>query len=165
VANDGMLQIIETALIDSGSDPILVTHTSGTPNFLQGASSVKILPDGKRAHAVVSGGLHIIDTATPEVLNTDNIGNSPGQLVFSPDGTRAFVTNSYGSAESGFNFQGQLMVLDTATGQVVDEINLWSLPSSIAISSDGTRGPTSRCPIDTSIPGTAKDSSTIATER
>jgi autotransporter-associated beta strand protein/YVTN family beta-propeller protein len=57
-----------------------------------------------------SGSVSVINTANDTVVATIVVGNAPAGVVFSPDGTRAYVTNSN---------DGNVSVIDTATNTVV----------------------------------------------
>lgn len=135
LASAGVLQVIDTALIGTASEPVIAMISFGPPDAFE--MSIAILPDGTRAYAVVSGSLQVIDTATLTVQSSLYVGSSPSQLALSPDGTRAYVTNAFGYTE--FGLDGQIVVVDTETDSVVDTISLFSLPDSIAVTPDGTR--------------------------
>ena len=98
--------------------------------------SVAITPDGSRAYTVVSGSLRVIDVATLGVLKSLYVGNSPNQVVVSQDGDRVYVTNSSGYGED-FKFEGQVVVVDTATDSVREVIHSFNLPHSFALTSAG----------------------------
>lgn len=73
----------------------------------------------------------VVNTATPDqgVLSTIPVGASPDSVVFSPDGTRAYVP-------SGFS---GISVINTASNTVVATIHLPTGPGFfLAISPDGT---------------------------
>ena len=144
LGSGGLLQVIDTALIGTASDPVTATISFGAPGFNQYGTSVAILPDGTRAYAVVSGSLRVIDTATLDVLLSIDVGSTPSQLVISPDGTRIYVTSALGNVQFGLTgqptgFNPHLVVLDTATHLVMNRISLGNLPDSIALTPDGSR--------------------------
>ena len=133
----GVLQVIDTALIGSATDPVVATLSFGTPGFNQDATSIAFLPDGTRAYALVSGSLRVIDIATLAVLSSLDVGSAPSQVVLSPDGTLAYITNSFGFDMAVL--EGQVVVVDTATDSVVSVIPLFTLPGSIVLTPDGGR--------------------------
>jgi YVTN family beta-propeller protein len=134
----GVLEVIDTALIGTDSASTIASMSFGVPGFNQFGASIAIQLDGSRAYVIVSGALHVIDTATLEVLGSIDVGASPSRVVISPDGTRAFVTSSFGAGS--LMFSGQVVVIDTATNVVLNSILLPSLvPDSIAITPDGSR--------------------------
>jgi YVTN family beta-propeller protein len=133
----GVLQVIDTALIGSATDPVVATLSFGTPGFNQDATSIAFLPDGTRAYALVSGSLRVIDTDSLAVLSSLDVGSAPSQVVLSPDGTLAYITNSFGFDMAVL--EGQVVVVDTATDSVVSVIPLFTLPGSIVLTPDGGR--------------------------
>lgn len=134
----GVLEVIDTALIGTESVSTIDSISFGVPGFNQFGTSIAIQLDGSRAYVVVSGALHVIDTATLEVLGSIDVGASPSRVVISADGTRAFVTSSFGA--DSLMFSGQVIVIDTATNVVLNSILLPGLvPDSIAITPDGSR--------------------------
>ncbi len=134
----GVLEVIDTALIGTDSASTIASISFGVPGFNQFGASIAIQLDGSRAYVVFSGALHVIDTATLEILGSIDVGASPSRVVISPDGTRAFVTSSFGAGS--LMFSGQVVVIDTVTNVVLNSILLPSLvPDSIAITPDGLR--------------------------
>lgn len=77
----------------------------------------------------MGGTVSIIDIATNMELGTIVVGNSPFSIALTPDGTRAYVTNSFSASVS---------VIDTATNTVVADIGM-PTPAGVAISPDGGR--------------------------
>ena len=134
----GVLEVIDTATIGTDSAPTIASISFGVPGFNQFGASIAIQLDGSRAYVIFSGALHVIDTATLEILGSIDVGASPKRVVISPDGTRAFVTSSFGAGS--LMFSGQVVVIDTATNVVLNSILLPGLlPDSIAITPDGLR--------------------------
>lgn len=69
--------------------------------------------------------------ATPVVSDTINVGDSPTGVAFTPDGTRAYVTNYDASSVS---------VINTATDEVTGyPVSVGDGPSAVAVTPDGTR--------------------------
>ena len=72
----------------------------------------------------------VIDTPTNHVVGTPiGVGNSPDYVAITPDGTKAFVTNNAGGANS-------VSEISTATGTVIKTITVNS-PRGIAITPNG----------------------------
>ena len=69
-----------------------------------------------------------IDTATNTVVATVGVGNAPGAIAVTPDGTRAYVVNQASNTVS---------VIDTATNTVVATVGGRNAPGAIAIAPDG----------------------------
>ena len=139
LATGGVLQVLEDALIGSATNPVVATVPLGTSTQIQ--TAIAILPNGLRAYALAAGALHVLqlDTETLTVQDSVFVGNSPTRLALSLDGSRAYVTNSFGTTESEFGLSGQVVVVDTATNSVTRTIPLPTLPGGIAITPDGTR--------------------------
>ncbi len=74
--------------------------------------------------------MSVINTATNTVIATITVGTDPGAVAVTPDGARAYVTNS-GS--------GSVSVINTATNTVIATITVGLGPGRVAVSSDGTR--------------------------
>src|SRR3989304_24158 len=72
----------------------------------------------------------VIDTATNTVVATVAVGTNPLGVAITPDGARAYVTNSGGGANS-------VSVIDTATNTVVATVGVGSSPFGVAITPDG----------------------------
>ena len=72
----------------------------------------------------------MIDTATNTVIATIPVGSFPGDVAISPDGTRAYVTNSNSATIS---------VINTATNSVIATIPVGLQVLDIALTPDGTR--------------------------
>jgi len=66
----------------------------------------------------------VIDVATGTVSNTIGIGNNPGGVAITPDGTKAYVTNYGGNTVS---------VIDVATGTITKTISVGASPKGVAI--------------------------------
>lgn len=94
---------------------------------------IAISPDGTSGY-VAAGALHELDLATGTVTASHPVGPSVGAtgLVLSPDGTRAYVTASG-------TYGGTLVVVDLATGTVLDEPGFGPHPGRMAITPDGGR--------------------------
>jgi YVTN family beta-propeller protein len=75
----------------------------------------------------------VIDTSTNTVTATIAVGNQPNGIVFSPDHTRAYVTNR------GTTGRGTISVIDTASSTVVATLDVPGvvLPIFPGISPDG----------------------------
>ena len=76
-----------------------------------------------------NGTVSVIDTTTNTVTATIRVGRSPTEVAVSPDGTRAYVTNTGSSTVS---------VIDTTTNTVIATIRVGERPTQVAVSPDGT---------------------------
>src|SRR6266446_3710233 len=71
----------------------------------------------------------VINTGTNAVVATINLGASPTGVAVSPDGTRAYVTQTGNSVS----------VINTATNTVLTTLNGFNGPAGVAVSPNGTR--------------------------
>src|SRR6266446_7024820 len=71
----------------------------------------------------------VINTGTNAVVATINLGASPTGVAVSPDGTRAYVTQTGNSVS----------VINTATNTVLTSLNGSNGPAGVAVSPNGTR--------------------------
>jgi YVTN family beta-propeller protein len=95
------------------------------------ADTAAIRPDGAFVYVASETGIvSVISTATNSVVDTINVGSVPYVVTFSPNGTRAYVTNHSGNNVS---------VIDTATNSVVATIAVGGGPYGVAVSPDGAR--------------------------
>jgi YVTN family beta-propeller protein len=142
VANfgDSTLSIFES----SARGHRLVTTLSGIREPLD----VAISPDGRFGYVVSilsrseiclpivgcvtqeTGGVLTIDLSTLQVIRTVRFEGELRQLAVSPDGRRLYVTARAGG-------QGQLLVLDAATGQILQAIPVGQKPYGVAVSPEG----------------------------
>jgi DNA-binding beta-propeller fold protein YncE len=82
----------------------------------------------------------LVESFLAEAVATPDVSNFAVGVVFAPDGTRAYVpTVTYDFTGGGFSAGGGVVVVDTATNVVIDTIDLFSLPGSIALTPDGGR--------------------------
>jgi len=96
------------------------------------ACDVMVTPDGHWAVVTnrLSGDITIIDTATKLSVATVATGTNPQGVAFSPDGTRAYVTNA-----------GSISVVDMSSFTVVETIaNIPSGPCPVAATMDMNKG-------------------------
>lgn len=105
--------------------------------------AVVISPDGKIAYVTDqgSGTVSVIDTETDAVTTTITVGQKaesiPDGEALSPDGTTLYVTYGYRpGSEIG---PGEVAVIDTATHQVTNRIEVGDEPAGIAVTPDGTK--------------------------
>jgi len=77
-----------------------------------------------------TGGVLTIDLSTLQVIRTVRFEGELRQLAVSPDGRRLYVTARAGG-------QGQLLVLDAATGQILRAIPVGQKPYGVAASPEG----------------------------
>jgi YVTN family beta-propeller protein len=80
-----------------------------------------------------SNNVSVIDTQTNQVVATIPVGQTPVGVVFSPDGTRAYITNN------GSNTGGSISVIDTATSTVVATVPVGGSTDFSAITPDGKK--------------------------
>ncbi len=134
----GSVSVINTATNTVTGSPIPVGIAPG---------AIAISPDGARAYVannrngfVNDGTVTVINTATNTVaatilVGTDAVANDLEGIAITPDGTRAYVTQSKESTNGG-----SVAVIDTATNTVgASTIPVGDGPMGIAITSDGTR--------------------------
>jgi len=76
-----------------------------------------------------SNSVSVIDTSSNTLIYTIAVGNQPNGIAFTPDGTRAYVTNG----------GGDVWVLATSNNAVLAKVVVGGYPSGIAITPDGTR--------------------------
>jgi len=113
----------------------------GYPPMYESPEGLAISPDGTQVYVAISsptgtngGYIEVIDVATLAVTSSITVGGSCQKVIFTPDGTSAFVLNS----ASGYGYVTQI---DTASGKVDrDKIGAGKLlfPAGMAISPDGT---------------------------
>ncbi|MCI2419279.1 beta-propeller fold lactonase family protein [Saccharopolyspora sp. K220] len=77
---------------------------------------------------VTSNAVHVVDTATNQVLRTIYVGRAPHEGFFSPDGNQLWI------AERG---QDTVAVIDWRNNQVLDRIRTEDGPSKVVFSPDG----------------------------
>lgn len=85
-----------------------------------------------------SGGIYVLDTTTGAISHISlGFGTfaplSSTSVALSPDGTRAYAVVSYSPAG------GELIVLDTASQQITNTIQVAGVPASVLVSPDGAR--------------------------
>lgn len=81
----------------------------------------------------LSNTVSVIDTETNQVVATIPVGQTPVGVVFSPDGTKAYVTNN------GNDTGGSISVIDTATNTVVATVPVGGSTDFSAITPDGKK--------------------------
>ena len=108
-------------------DPASTTPTADAV-LPEPVTALALAPDGRRAYAVASDELLIIDTADAGVLSRVPLGADSRDVAVAPDGSRVLVSSSTG-----------VKILDTARGTITDTIGLRDEPGAIAITPDGAR--------------------------
>jgi YVTN family beta-propeller protein len=142
--NSEMMVVDTRTLVDTGTVQVVDTVDVGYFNY---PIDAEFTPDGKRLYVITGGqgsetaesAVMIVDTddtdptsATYNQVIQTIYGGFPQAVAFSPDGTRAYVS------DTGAN---TITVIDTRTNQVIGTITVPLTPASgshdIAISSDG----------------------------
>ena len=75
----------------------------------------------------------VVDVATQAVTKTIPVGTAPVGVVFTPDGSRAYVSN-----REVADHEGTLSVIDTATHSVVATLAVGGAPYSMVVTPDGS---------------------------
>jgi DNA-binding beta-propeller fold protein YncE len=136
----------EVNVIDTASNAIVATFVAGMPPMPGGtvgcsALGVAISPNGQLAYVTVDafytggtvgfsmgGGVAVVDTATNSVMQTVDLKAVPGEVAFTPDGTRAYVGIASTFVNLGFAgapFAGNsIAVVDTANHMRIGSIVL-----------------------------------------
>jgi YVTN family beta-propeller protein/VCBS repeat-containing protein len=128
---------------DSKANSVSVIDTAtrtvvGTIGGLTKPTDLAVAPDGKHMYVVSTGTVSIVDTATNAVTDTiaglysrPGYGAEPRYVEFSPDGTIAYVVNSYDA----------ISVVDTESNAVTAKITVYKGESlgHVVFSPDGTR--------------------------
>ncbi|OPY29291.1 MAG: SMP-30/Gluconolaconase/LRE-like region [Methanocella sp. PtaU1.Bin125] len=96
-----------------------------------------VSPDGKEVYVACADGEHflsrvyVIDGSSYAIKHQIDTLNGPRGVAFSPDGTKAYVTNGYGDT---------LSVIDTATRSVARTVSLGrARPNKVAVTTDGKK--------------------------
>src|SRR6476660_3065624 len=85
----------------------------------------------ERGSGYASDHLDVFDLTTHKVVQTIRGIPNPSDKLFSPDGSRAFI--------SSVTTEHNLYVVDTKTGKIIDKVLLSGRPNRPAISKDGKR--------------------------
>ena len=116
VVNTATRQTVDTMLVEAGA---------------AGWHDLALSPDGRYAYLVgryYSNSVAVVDLAARELVTTIASGDQPSDIVVSPDGTTAYVTNETGNSVS---------MLDLVSLTKSDEIAVGSAPLGIALSPSG----------------------------
>ena len=134
----GQVQVIETA-----DGTVSATIAAGA-----GGGGIAVTPDGSRVY-VADGLVYIIDAATdaviksfvPETASTPGVSNNASSIAVAPDGHHVYVgVYTFDTTPpSGFTARGSVVLVDTASEAIVNAIDLFALPGSIAFTPDGSR--------------------------
>ena len=100
--------VIDTIPEQNGVDGIAITP-DGTTLYATNPGGHRLPPD------CISDSVSVIDVATHTVKAVIEVGDHPWGLTISPDGSRVYVANAHDET---------LSVIDTATNQVVNTVNL-----------------------------------------
>jgi YVTN family beta-propeller protein len=133
VSNNDFLPGGSVSVIDPGTTGIVGTILVGSR-----PSGVAISPASDRLYVSTSDGLYIVDTATLGTIAT--VAEPvvfPREIVFTPDGARAYVTSWNSSG-----FPSTVWIIDVATSTRTGTVVLPGIsnsPQGLAITPDGTR--------------------------
>jgi YVTN family beta-propeller protein len=127
----GALNVIQTS--DLGD----VTSLE-LPGILNTPGTVAITPDGSYAYVVKrgfagfggscsAGGVSLVPTATNTLETTVTVSCFPKDVAFTPDGARAYVTNT---AQDG---SGNVTLISTSQKAVVGSVTVGTSPNGLAI--------------------------------
>jgi YVTN family beta-propeller protein len=96
---------------------------------LPGSAGVVILPGGGTAYVGTSRErLSVLDLKTNRLTGEIRIGDTPSDILLSPDGKTAYVSNYW---------SGTLTVIDARTNSVIKDVPVGAEPTAIAVSPDG----------------------------
>jgi len=133
----------------AGADKIYFLHLAGAASSVLGSipagqmgsigyaysgfSGIELSPDGSLLAACASfdNQLQLVDTATRTEIVRVTVGNFPYQVAFKPDGTRAYVINSFGDSVSVVNIAG-------AASSVVATVPGIDFPSTVDVDAAGS---------------------------
>ena len=118
--------------------PIPIGHCPG---------GIAVSPDGLFVYVATGYGdgddaLRIIDAQTRDVVIVGGLGRNPALLALSPDGSRAYVTNTWDETVSVIDTNAQTVIATWDVGDPYD-------PTCIAISPDGAKLYITRATSDT----------------
>ena len=129
-------------VIDADPDNATYNTVIATLTSINYPIGVAVSPDGTKFYVTGSnattgyGELSVIDTTSNAVSSTINLKTVSSTAVrFNPDGTRAYVLNSFQPSPTG-GF-GTVSVIDTATNSVIASIVVDNTPIGMAVSPDG----------------------------
>ena len=110
-------------VIDTATNQVTTTLNVNFPHGLA------VNPDGTELYVCnTTGTVSVIDTATNQITSTIQIGHTKGHypwdVVFTLDGSKAFIAARPNRASRGKKNHGYLAVVDTATQSVVASILL-----------------------------------------
>jgi YVTN family beta-propeller protein len=130
----------EVRVIDTSSRQVVHTIAVGAKPYL-----LQLTPDGKYVYVANwgSNNVSVIDAASYQVINTIESPDfaSPHDVVFTSDGRYAYVTNqnrdgsfsSHHPTEPGEGKIGNVVIIDTATRQVIKTVELEVDPTGVAV--------------------------------
>ena len=116
------------AIIDTGSGAVQRTAALGGS-----IGDIAVAPRGRKVFvtgwdAELGGVIHVVDAAAARLIDTVALGGLPTQLVFDRGGDIAFVVD-----------RDQIVVLCTATHEVIDSVVIGGQLSCLAASPDGAQ--------------------------
>jgi len=129
VSPDGSRVYVTNLLSDSMSVIDTVSRTVVDTVLVPGASTVALMPDGRKAYVGTSFGLVALDLTT-KVQRPISLAKGQGESVaVTPDGSRAYVATGDGRS---------IAVVDTARDEVIANVQLGRTAQDVAVSPDGT---------------------------
>lgn len=122
---------IGLAATGTGNIPSFTTVNASTSPKVATITATPLIGNGAYAYITDgSVGVSVISTATNTVVGTIGVGNSPGGVSASPDGSRVYVANLWTKDVS---------VINTVTNAVVATVPVGGAPIGIVVSPNGGR--------------------------
>lgn len=122
-------------IVDLATGQASGTIVLGPPASGYSVAGLELAPDGSKVYATW-GDLFELDTATDTITRSLFAGVSPAGLALTSDGTRAYVSATFGYPS--FSFYGSVVVVDVASFTVTGSIFTWALPSRLTLNRAGT---------------------------
>ncbi|MCV7179451.1 beta-propeller fold lactonase family protein [Mycolicibacterium sphagni] len=133
VVNTATNSVVANVQVGVGPDGVAVSPT--------GSLAYVVNEDGNTTSGTTfNGTVSVINTATNQVTKTINVGGQPEGVAFSPDGSLAYVTETYNGDPGNADYNGTtVVVIDTATNEVIgNPITVGTNPLGVAVAPNGT---------------------------
>jgi YVTN family beta-propeller protein len=128
-------QMADIAIIDVTTDEVSTVEVAARPGVV--ADAVRVSLDGRRVYATVcdtdGDSLVAVDAEAGRVIGTASIPSPIRDVVVGPDGSVAYVLAA--DPRRG----GLVIVVDTATNDITDTVEIGGWPTQMALSPEGTR--------------------------